>query len=203
MCTVVQSERIAGVGRAILWATIHGLGATIVTNWTFVRAPTLPLAVEHIVRMAIILVLLTAIPIYMLYERIISRRMIVYSVTYALNLVLWSRLIRYCHLQLDIPIPLLYRPGLNVDYLFPSNLLVAGLAGSWLGWGLARWRRGPIVVQNGTQCPGCAYSLLGCVAQVCPECGREFTFQELGTTKQEFTMKRAQQVGAADFSRAD
>lgn len=39
--------------------------------------------------------------------------------------------------------------------------------------------RQPLPIQNGTLCPGCAYSLIGNVSMICPECGRPFNFAEL------------------------
>ena len=38
-------------------------------------------------------------------------------------------------------------------------------------WGLCRLIRGKVLVQDGTLCPKCAYSLIGNVSGVCPECG--------------------------------
>ncbi len=38
-----------------------------------------------------------------------------------------------------------------------------------------------LVVQDGTLCPGCGYKLIGLTSHVCPECGRPFTYEELGT----------------------
>lgn len=38
-------------------------------------------------------------------------------------------------------------------------------------WGLCRLIRGKVLVQDGTLCPQCAYSIIGNVSGVCPECG--------------------------------
>lgn len=52
-------------------------------------------------------------------------------------------------------------------------------------WAAARWLFLLFfVVQDGTRCPGCGYSLIGNVTGVCPECGRAFSFAELGTTEE-------------------
>lgn len=39
------------------------------------------------------------------------------------------------------------------------------------GWGLCRFVRGKVHVQDGTLCSNCAYSLVGNVSGTCPECG--------------------------------
>ncbi len=44
----------------------------------------------------------------------------------------------------------------------------------------------PVIMQDGTRCPQCAYRLIGNVSMRCPECGREYTYQELGTTAERF-----------------
>lgn len=38
-------------------------------------------------------------------------------------------------------------------------------------WGLCRLVRGKVLVQDGTLCPECGYSLIGNASGVCPECG--------------------------------
>ncbi len=48
-----------------------------------------------------------------------------------------------------------------------------------------------VIVQDGTRCPACGYSLLGNVEMTCPECGRVFAYEELGTTEVDF---RQQQI---------
>jgi len=37
-----------------------------------------------------------------------------------------------------------------------------------------------------TTCPRCEYCLIGNTSMQCPECGRAFTFEEMGTTEEEF-----------------
>lgn len=61
-------------------------------------------------------------------------------------------------------------------------------------------RRPVLITRFLPVCPGCKYDLIGNVTQVCPECGRSFTFEELGTTAEEF---RQLQVLARAVARAD
>lgn len=68
-------------------------------------------------------------------------------------------------------------------------LAVAGPIIGSLFFQIAGWlhrRLAHYVVQDGTCCPGCAYNLIGNQSMVCPECGRPFTFEELGTTEAAF-----------------
>jgi len=60
---------------------------------------------------------------------------------------------------------------------------------SALGTLVCRIRLGRCVIQDGTICQGCGYCVIGSINQTCSECGREFTFQELGTTREAFYAK--------------
>ena len=50
------------------------------------------------------------------------------------------------------------------------------------------------LLQDGTLCPGCGYSLIGNTSEVCPECGRPFTYAELGTTREALLSRRTLSV---------
>lgn len=53
-------------------------------------------------------------------------------------------------------------------------------------------RRATTAKLDGTSCPQCSYSLIGNTSMQCPECGRGFTFAELGTTEEEFRRRSVQ-----------
>ena len=92
----------------------------------------------------------------------------------------------------------------HVHRVVSGSVLILLFAGMYtVTWHIIQMTLGPIVVQDGTLCPQCGYCLAGAESTVCSECGREFTFQELGTTKEEFEARKAQQVGAAHFSGDD
>ena len=189
--TVVWANEFAKSGGVFVWAILGGAMTIVAVRWVFVLPlPSPPgalpaVGMDDVVRVGVVVALTGILPIVLLYRRITALRMTVYSTTYAVSLVLCSELMKFVDVDLDLDIPLLSRKGLVLAHIFSTNLLLIGFVVSWLGWGLARWRKGPIVVQDGTRCPGCAYSLVGSVDRICPECGREFTYQELGTTKEE------------------
>lgn len=66
-------------------------------------------------------------------------------------------------------------------------------------YGVLAWAAGAIffrkfsgvILQDGTLCPGCAYSLIGNTSMICPECGRAFTLDELGATREALAGGRA------------
>lgn len=51
----------------------------------------------------------------------------------------------------------------------------------------------------GPYCPGCGYYLVGLSQQICPECGRGFSIEELGISEEDLS----QLPGAADNSAHD
>lgn len=65
-----------------------------------------------------------------------------------------------------------------------------------LWWGACVWqrrvRKRVVVLQDGTLCPACAYSLIGNESMTCPECGGTFAFADLGVSSEEF-----EQISAA------
>jgi len=60
-----------------------------------------------------------------------------------------------------------------------------------LVWLLVRLTLPKFVMQDGTLCPGCAYCLIGVTEMRCPECGREFTYDEIETTAKQFRERMA------------
>ena len=207
---VVPKEQVFAFGRVLLWATLHSAATTLgVGAACQVRAPNVPVSVTamsitgmywdwEIVHAAFITALLMLVPVPWVYRHTPGWRIVVYGVIYALGLVIWTETIWLLLVEMELKIPVLYVPGLVSMFLFNSNLLVGGFGLVCLTWLICRLVRGPIVQQDGTLCPNCAYSLLGCVEQVCPECGREFTFQELGTTREQFAGKGAGQEAVAE-----
>lgn len=79
-----------------------------------------------------------------------------------------------------------YRPGMAADFAF-VGIISLGLSIIAIGaWGICVIFRGQVFMNDGSMCPGCGHCVLGCESMRCPECGRDFVFEELGTTREEF-----------------
>lgn len=123
-----------------------------------------------------------AVITFLLYPRLRGDKLIVFSGLYAVGLLVWSQFTWYIVCAFDITVPLLFPEGMVFIITHPLELVPSSLIGSAMGWGMCRWFKGKVVVQDGTLCPKCGYCLIGNIDRICPECGREFTFQELDTT---------------------
>ncbi len=85
-------------------------------------------------------------------------------------------------------------PSARVMWVTGSTLLLLGCVGEagaltrrpWWDvlWRLPLCRLTDAPAESGT-CPGCGYNLYGLTEQRCPECGRAFTFAEIGATPAE------------------
>ena len=188
---VVSREQVFGLGRVALWAAIYSAAATLGTctasreNAEAVLRADASGAIDPwmLVHAVFIVGVLTVAPIPWLYRHIPGWRVVAFGVIYALGLVAWKELVIIPLCGMGFRIPLVYSPGVAVLFLFTSHLAVCGFVGCCTAWLICRWVRGSIVPQDGTLCPNCAYSLAGCTGQMCPECGREFTYQELGAVE--------------------
>ncbi|MEK6643034.1 MAG: hypothetical protein AABZ08_03935 [Planctomycetota bacterium] len=82
-----------------------------------------------------------------------------------------------------------------LDCIFPLITFAAIVAGSGGASVLvSRYLNARIeYVERGANhlCPGCSYDLIGNESMTCPECGRVFTYEELGMTDQEFRERQA------------
>lgn len=70
--------------------------------------------------------------------------------------------------------------GWDIDLIVCGCVFTLVYGGVYiLAWQVLRIFWGPLVVQNGTLCPYCGYCLIGLAENVCPECGRPFSVEEL------------------------
>lgn len=80
--------------------------------------------------------------------------------------------------------------GTRPNWLILLGIALAGvvvyLLGARMVWAWIRRAAVRIVVQDGSRCPTCGYLLLGNTSMKCPECGRLYTYEDLGTTETEF-----------------
>lgn len=196
---VVPKRQIFGWGRISLWAMLHS-AATILGVNVASQMPTpaslalLPRWLDpwELAHMTFITGLLIVAPIPWLYRHTPGWRILAFAVVYVLGLVVWGEVVLLLLVEWQLRIPVLYRPGMSRLSFAASNLLVGGFVVCCLMWLICRVVRGPIVQQDGTLCPNCAYLLVGCAGRICPECGREFTYQELGTTPEHLAVLASQ-----------
>jgi hypothetical protein len=144
----------------------------------------------NLVHMYAVFTLLVVAPVPWLYRRLPGYRILAYAVAYALGVLIFKESLVAVILHAGVRIPVLHRPGLTTCFLFTEHMLIGGFVGVCLAWLVCRGWVGPVVVQNGSLCPHCAYSLVGCADRICPECGHEFTYESLGTTREQLLNAR-------------
>ena len=127
---------------------------------------------------------------YRVHPRVKTAGMVTYIACFCASLTAWSEVTKFlCYYSpLNLSALFLHQRGMLMLFIVPFTTLLCLVTGSCLcGWLCARLVKGKVVVQDGTLCPGCGYSLIGNVEQRCPECAREFTYQELGTTREKLS----------------
>lgn len=77
-----------------------------------------------------------------------------------------------------------------------AGFVLVATIGALVTWVVVRTVPISVVVQDGTLCPYCGYSLIGTSGFRCPECGRHFTYYQLDTTKGEFELRSRKLRGA-------
>ena len=192
---VVAAGSRLGWGRLAVLAAVLGFCVNVVMRFVFVGVQDAS-DLEGWVYLVVV-AFLVGIPIPLLYRRLRPRTVVPFAILYTVAAFVWHVVCLIVNgLYADAygaPFPLFARSGMLP--MFFGDWYVTGvvLVGTLSAWVLCRWKYGPIIEQDGTICPNCGYSLLGCTHQVCSECGREFTLQELGTTVECFeSVKRVQ-----------
>lgn len=56
---------------------------------------------------------------------------------------------------------------------------IAGPLMAGIVWALRRGIRGAVLIQDGATCPACGYCLLGNTTGICPECGHQYSPDEM------------------------
>lgn len=190
--TDVPRKHVFGWRRLALSAVLCALGVNIVMRLAF-AVRTMPTSVAEWGYLAATLGIVAA-PVPVLYSRLRRWRVLGFAALYTLGTALWN----YGFDLLAEPywehygrgFDPLFRTGMIPLFVDTANLLAICFLGSLCAWGLCRWVRGPVIVQTWMICPQCGYCLRGCREQICPECGREFSFEEVGTTREEFELYR-------------
>ena len=187
---VIDSTKAWHGWRVFAYAVLHAAGVTLGTWMTFLVAPPpstvgpFQMPAEDAARQAMILAVLVATPVPWIYRRCGFARTLVYSLLLSVAVVALTQLVQNAAFAYGKRVPLLTPKGVSVGFWDPGEEFIATVVVGLLVTLLCRWRFGPLVRQDGTMCPRCGYSLIGSVDQTCSECGREFTFQELGTTRE-------------------
>ncbi len=138
------------------------------------------------------------IPVTYIAKRTTTLRTLQFVIVYVLSLVLIQQFSNWGNViwggYVDAPLPGFGRSGTLPLFIITPTAIPLCFLSCLLYWVASRYRWGPVVIQDGTMCPQCGYNILGAVDRICSECGREFTYQELGTTKQGFSAS----VGASE-----
>ena len=196
---VIRECDIYSGGKVILVASVH----TFALNWVLGAIFVTRGRPEDSFMVVVFAsnILLAAVFAFRFYSRVTRGKMLAYVLAFALGLAFWSRLAVFVGLELDLGFLFFHRNGLTMVNVTPGQLILMSLFGSTIGWIVARCFKGAIVVQDGTLCPKCGYCLAGCPDRICPECGREFTYQELGTTQAELECVKQDGGGASNGGR--
>jgi hypothetical protein len=76
-----------------------------------------------------------------------------------------------------------YPSSVFLPILMGEGLIgISSVVGTLIAWLLSRIVRGRIEIRSGIFCPDCNYCLAGAEEMRCSECGRVFTYEELGVT---------------------
>jgi hypothetical protein len=179
-----QSDGLT-VGRVCLVALWQTFIMNLLMRLVFIT-PTVPASGSAVLIVMVALVpVMTGVGAYVTYPRIRGWNRVAHAVCCALSLAVWGKATSIIVNTCGHKIPLLYRDGTMMLYVVPYQLVLLSLVGSIAAWPAYRWIKGRVVMQDGTLCPKCGYSLVGNVSRICPECGREYTYQELGTTPEQ------------------
>lgn len=190
MVIVRESDRVTGWGaalRGILAATY--LAAFVRVFYGREVTPS-SLGTAGLIAELLLIAVFVALPVFRWYARMCMGSMILFALIYLIVAMLFDfiAVVALSAYQNASGTRLLFvsRDSLDTWLLLPHYFAAscaAGIVGAWL---VCRLRQGRVVLQDGSMCPGCGYSILGSRERVCSECGREFTFQELGWTKAQF-----------------
>jgi hypothetical protein len=183
---VVPATRQSGQWRTLfLSAGLHTFVANLLLRLVFV-AHTEPLPGSFfVVALMGSVPAVAAVLTYERYPTVRGGRLFAYAILCAAGLAFWSELTKLLLYGYKFHAPLLCRDGVTLAFVVPSQLVPLSLVGSLVAWLVCRLVKGRVVIQDGTLCPKCGYSLAGNISRICPECGREYTYQELGTTPEQ------------------
>lgn len=181
---VVRPETLFGWGRTIVAVVLCALLVNVLMRLILV-VRTVPPKWELWLYLGLALIIVLA-PVPFFCRRLRGVKVLAFAVLYGFAVASFSRVIEeiYDVYYLETGgqlMPLLSRSGTRPLFVDELNLFQFGTIGSLVVWWSSRLLRGSIIIQDGHRCPNCAYNLRGCASRICPECGHEFTRQELGS----------------------
>jgi hypothetical protein len=185
---VVSDKVIWSTGKLLAAAALHAFVVNLLMRLIFVF-PSPPSRVVLLLALNACLAILFGVPTYLIYRRPGATSPLTYGLACMIGVLFWQALSKI--LILEYKVPILWRPGCSLYALEASWTSICTGVCVWISSFVARRRRGRVLVQDGSTCPGCGYWLRGNTSQICPECGRGFSFAELGTTREEFLQVRS------------
>ncbi len=194
MATVTSSS-LPGVVRAIVNAALAAVATCVALRFVLVTARLLSTGEEWLA-IAVATVVL-GIPSALAYKRLYSWRIWVFCAVFAIvsagGTVLVGYLAKLTWSSGGVPLTP-YPRSLLVPILLDEVIVgVAAVVGTLSAWGLSRVVRGRIEIDDRVLCPSCSYCLVGAENLACPECGRSFTFEQLGVTREDVACYRETQ----------
>lgn len=200
---VIREEQRWSLPRAVLFGIVYALIVLVAMRIGSAAAPvpvnsTAPVTVQwnEYARMAFVF-LVTVVPhLVFLARRLNYPYMFFYCVMFSLIITLLNTVEWEVSRVRGKPfVPVLYHNGLTTLILDAFTVFCFSLAVTIVVTLIMlisdRVRYGPTVVQDGTRCPQCGYCVLAAQNRICSECGREFTYQELGISPEEFDRRKS------------
>jgi hypothetical protein len=197
---VVRREELWRLPRLVWLAIAHSIVVIVIIRiaWVLPGIPQgtgwRPFTWPDLARIGLVFAIVVIPPTLWIFHRLRFGAMIGYSIIFTVVLSLLNEIealtvTEFCK-RTGAPPPIVRYEGLTTmvpmwryvfAYTLGGTLILAAVTAAYLRARYGRW-----MMQDGTRCRQCGYSVVGTCNRICPECGREFTYQELGTTEAEF-----------------
>ncbi len=192
---VVSNKVIWSTGRLLAVAVLHAFLVNLLMLLIFMF-PSPPSRTALLLALCACLAILFGVPTYLLYRRPGAISPLTYGLACMIAVLFWQALSESVIRENKVPI--LWRPGCKLYALGTFPTAMGTFVSVWISSFVARRRRGRVLIQDGSTCPECGYWLRGNTSRICPECGRGFSFAELGTTREEFLQEPSASTTSQD-----
>ncbi len=180
---VVSNKVIWSTGKLLAVAALHAFVVNLLMLLIFMF-PSPPSRTPLLLALCACLAILFGVPTYLIYRRPGAISPLTYGLACMIAMLVWGDLSETVILENKVPI--FWRPGCKLYALGSFSTAMGTFISVWMSSFFARRHRGRVLIQDGSTCPRCGYWLRGNTSRICPECGRGFSFAELGTTREEF-----------------